>query len=146
MEGLLAYSYLWIYGFCSAQAYHERLDELFSAKPGDARLLELEKCAHRDKDTFARLSGYVEHEANAFDTAMFGKTLFEGLEKAYRSDGCDLEDFGKQCYALWKTLPKFLDHEQPFYTLCYVDEPLPWGKKQNGALLESAFAFYKGAK
>lgn len=48
-----------------------------------------------------------------------------------------------KCYAMWKLLPDCLNHEQPFFTLCYVDEPLPWGEKQNRALLESAFSFYR---
>lgn len=74
---------------------------------------------------------------------MFGKALFEGFDMAYHSGAYDIGEFGMKCYAMWKLLPDCLNHEQPFFTLCYVDEPLPWGEKQNRALLESAFSFYR---
>lgn len=145
MESLFAYSYLWAWGFCSMQEYNTYLDSMFSKTPDDELLLELEECADNYKNTFARLKRYFEYEINGFDSDRFGKILFEGLETAYNSGFYDIVEFGKSCYKMWNMLPDFLNHEQPFYVLCYADDPLSWGdEKQTRTLYEDAFNFYNG--
>lgn len=144
MECLFAYTYLWAWGFCSMQEYNLYLDNMFSETPGNELLLELEECSDNYKNTFARLKRYFEYEANTFDTDKFGKFLFKGLEKAYHSDAYDIVEFGSRCYQLWKLLPGFIDHEQPFYVLCYANDPLSWGdEEQTRTLYRDAFSFYK---
>ena len=80
LECLFAYSYLWAWGFCSMQEYNVHLDRLFSETPNNRVLLELEECSNNYKETFARLKRYFEYETNTFDSYIFGKTLFNGLE------------------------------------------------------------------
>lgn len=144
MEILFAYSYLWVWGFCSAEKYNVQLDKMFSETPDNGVLLELEECSINYKDTFARLRRYFAYENNFFKSDKFGKALFKGLEVAYNSGVYSITDFSQRCYELWKTLPEFLAQEEPFFVLCYADEPLSWGdEKQTCKLYEEAFAFYK---
>lgn len=144
MEYLFAYSYLWAWGFCSMQEYNIHLDSMFSETPNDEVLLELEECSDNCKNTFARLKRFFEYETNTFDSDTFGKILFKGLETAYNSDIYDIAEFGRICYKLWNLLPGFLGHEQPYYVLCYADDPLSWGdEEQTRTLYEDAFNFYK---
>lgn len=146
LECLFAYAYLWAWGFCSMQEYNVHLDRMFSETPNNKILLELEESSNNYKETFARLKRYFEYETDTFDSYIFGKTLFNGLEIAYKSDVYTIAEFGKICYQLWKLLPEFLMQEQPFWTLSYADEPLlSWGdEKQSRILYEEAFRFYKG--
>lgn len=117
---------------------------MFSEALGNEVLLELEECSDNYKNTFARLKRYFEYEANTFDTDKFGKFLFKGLETAYNSGVYDIVEFGSRCYKLWRLLPGFLDHEQPFYVLCYADDSLSWGdEEQTRTLYTDAFSFYK---
>lgn len=144
MESLFAYSYLWAWGFCSMQKYNACLDKMFSDAPDNEVLLELEECSDNCKNTFARLRRFFEYETNSFDSDKFGKTLFHGLEVAYKSKVYSINEFGSRCYELWNTLPGFLDKQQPFWTLSYADDPLSWGdEKQSRTLYEEAFSFYK---
>lgn len=145
LECLFAYSYLWAWGFCSMQEYNVHLERLFSETPNNKILLELEECSNNYKETFARLKRYFEYETNTFDSYIFGKTLFNGLEIVYKSDVYTIAEFGKICYQLWNLLPGFLVQEQPFRTLSYADDPLSWGdEKQSRIMYEEAFRFYKG--
>ena len=127
------------------QEYIVHLDRLFSETPNNKILLELEECSNNYKETFARLIRYFEYETNTFDSYIFGKTLFNGLEIVYKSDVYTIAEFGKICYQLWNLLPGFLVQEQPFRTLSYADDPLSWGdEKQSRIMYEEAFRFYKG--
>lgn len=100
LECLFAYSYLWAWGLCSMQEYNVHLDRLFSETPNNKILLELEECSNNYKETFARLKRYFEYETNTFDSYIFGKTLFNGLEIVYKSDVYTIAEFGKICYQL----------------------------------------------
>lgn len=120
------------------------LDSMFSETPGDEVLLELEECSDNYKNTFIRLKRYFEYEINTFDSDKFGKIFFKGLETVYNSGVYDIAEFGSRCYKLWSLLPAFLDYEQPFYVLCYADDPLSWGdEEQTRTLYRDAFSFYK---
>lgn len=126
------------------QEYNLYLDSMFSEKPGDEVLVELEECSDNYNNTFVRLKRYFENEINTFDSDKFGKILFKGLETVYNSGVYDIAEFGSRCYKLWSSLPAFLDHEQPFYVLCYADDPLSWGdEEQSRTLYRDAFSFYK---
>lgn len=143
MEYLFAYSYLWAWGFCSMEEYNVQLDKLFCESPANEALLDLEECSSEIKDTFARLQRYFTYETNAFNSEKFGKTLFDGLEAVYSSGVYSIADFGQRCYKLWKMLPEHLIQEEPFFVLCYADDPLSWGdEKQTCKLYEEAFDFY----
>lgn len=144
MECLFAYSYLWVWGFFSAEEYNAALDKMFSEAPDKELLLELEECSSQYKDTFARLQSHFAHETNTFNSDKFGKTLFKGLEAVYNSDVYSISEFARRCHALWKMLPEYLSREEPFFVLYYADEPLSWGdEKQTRKLYEKAFDFYK---
>lgn len=143
MECLFAYSYLWAWGFFSAEEYNVLLDKMFSESPDKEVLLELEEYSSNYKDTFARLQRYFTYETNTFKSDKFGKTLFKGLEAVYNSDVYSIDEFGRRCYELWRMLPGYLSYEEPFFVLSYADDSLSWGdEKQTRKLYEAAFHFY----
>lgn len=144
MEGLIVYSYFWALGVCSEKEYNLHLDEEFLKSPDNELLSELEWCSHNCKNTFVKLSNYFEKEEEKIDLTVFGKKLFEGLERIYRSKGFSLSEFGKVCYKLWNLLPQNIMYDEPFFTLCYADDLLPWGdERRTEELYEKAFDFYK---
>lgn len=148
MEILFAYSCLWAYGFCSAQEYNIHLDAQFSESPDNDMLLELEYCSGNCKNTFARLNRYFEYETDSFSSYIFGRTLFQGLEAAYRaayrSETFNITDFSKRCDNLWGLLPENIMHDDPFIILSEVYDMLSWGgENESRSLYEEAFDFYK---
>lgn len=38
--------------------------------------------------------------------------------------------FASRMYSLWKNLPSNIQNQQPFFTLCYADDPLSWGDEK----------------
>lgn len=133
MECLFAYLYLWTWGFFSAEEYNVQLDKMFSESLDNEVLLELEEYSSNYKDTFARLQRYFAYETSVFKINKFGKTLFKGLETVYNSNIYSITEFGRRCYGLWKMLPEYLSHEEPFFILCYADDPLSWGMRSSPA-------------
>lgn len=144
MEELLAYSYLWTYGFCDKNEYNEVLDQKFLINPTDETLLKLEECSHNYKETFTVLYGYFVNGSRTLDTNLFGKVLFGGLERIYNLNVYTISEFAKKGYQIWEILPESIDHEDPFFALCYADDPLSWGdENQTRNIYEELFKFYK---
>lgn len=143
MERLYAEFLLWKHGFYSRKRYEELLNDKFLSDLNNNFLLELEECSTNAINTsryFMRYWTYEEHELDAY---LFGKHLFSSLNLAYNATVISIEDFGKRCYLLWQDFPPHLNQIEPFWTLCYADDPLSWGDEaQARSLYEKAFIFY----
>lgn len=143
MELLYAYAFLWMYDLGSQYQYNAFLDKAFLAASDNDVLLELEECSENAKSSFARIKQYFEYESSNFDTAVFGKALFSGLEAAYKETACSISEFGNRCYKIWTMLPDGIQRQEPFHTLLYADDCLSYGdEQQTKKLYERAFVFY----
>lgn len=143
MERLFAYAYLWAWDLDSDQAYRDLLDDMFINLPENELLIELEGVVSNSKESFFRIKRYFDHENASFDKILFGKTLFERLEKAYVSNEIPIKEFAKRAYGMWNMLPRDVVEEEPFFILSYADDSLSWGdEKQARNLYEKAFSYY----
>lgn len=143
MERLYAEFLLWKHGFNAGERYEKLLNELFLIEASNDFLLELEECSTNALDTEQALMRAWNSGLSQFNVSIFGKHLFSGLKPAYHSSGMGIEEFGKHCYLLWCDLPSLINETEPFWTLCYADDPLSWGDEaQTRSLYEKAFAFY----
>ena len=140
-EKLLAYAFLLDVGIVSSSDYSKYLDSAFIETPDNDLLLELEWCVSDMQKSISiiRQRGY-EH---SIDYDVFGRVLFSKLEEAYFQNGIDIEVFGAKSYAIWQQLPAEIHQLEPFWTLCYADDPHSWGdEKQTREIYERAFRFY----
>ena len=141
MEKLYAELLLWYVGFHSSEQYNDLLNEYFLQDRENEVLLELEWCSSDLLDSLGRFTRYWEHECLTFDCDSFGVQLFGGLKAAYEKT--ELTEFARLGFALYRALPEEIAQTEPFYTLCYADEPLCWGDvEQTRMLYETAFAVY----
>lgn len=144
MEELFAYSYLWAYGFCDKNEYNDLLDKKFLMNPTNELLLDLEGCSNNYKETFAILYGFFNNGLNNIDSYLFGRVLFDGLEKIYNSNVLTICEFANTTYQIWNLLPESISLEYPFSALCYADDPLSWGDElRTRNIYEDVFRFYK---
>lgn len=142
MENLYAEFLLWYHGFTTKETYEALLNESFLNSTNNI-LLELEEISSDLLDTRGRFMRYWDYECPTFDSDTFGKRLFSGLERVYKSNNFSIDDFGKKCNLLWKDLPSGLEQTEPFWTLIYADDCLSWGDEtQTRKLYEKVFAFY----
>lgn len=143
MEKLYAEFLLWKHGFHPGEKYEKLLNKMFLSDSNNDFLLELEECSTDTLNTSEHFLRYWTYKHHELDTNVFGKYLFFSLNLVYHSTTISIEDFGNQCYLLWKDFPPPLDHIEPFWTLSYADDPLSWGDEaQTRGLYEKAFAFY----
>ncbi len=142
MEALFAYVYLWMLGLTDEKQYCDYLDELFLNSSKDNLLLDLECCTDA-KSAFERLKRYFDYETSQFDADLFGKTLFCGLNKNYLVT--DIELFVAKCYELYNLLPAAVERfEEPFHTLCYIDDVLELnGLQETKNRIEKMLSFYE---
>ena len=146
MESLIAAAFLWYHDLGTYEEYNSLLDKKFLQNPDSDILLELEWCSSDCGKTFEVLFHFWHYEYfQFFDTDIFGKNLFHGLETVYKSNSISLTEFGSRCYQLWTNLSNepICDIE-PFFTLSYADDCLSYGDEaQTRELYEKAFSFYK---
>ena len=144
MEKLYAEVLLWYHGFNDNNNYELLLNESFLNDPNNPILLELQEHSSSLLDTRGRFMRYWDNEEDSFDSNIFGKRLFAGLESAYTGNIFSIDQFGKRCYQLCKDLPSAIQEEEPFWTLRYADECLSWGDEaQTRMIFEKLFSFYK---
>ena len=141
-EELLVYALLLDVGIISKLEYGKFLDALFLEKPEDDLLLELE---WNFSDIQKSISAIYYHFYDcSIDYDAFGRFLFSKLEEIYYENRMDIQTFGAKSYAIWKHLPDTIHQQEPFWTLCYADDPLSWSdEKQTRKLYENAFHYYK---
>jgi hypothetical protein len=141
IEKLLSCASLLRVGLMSDREYNEILDTLFIKMPENDLLLELEFVSSDMNKTISIILYYCgEHNV---DYTVFGLFLMEGLKKTYLNLSMDIETFAAKAYELWKTIPSSIQRDEPFFTMCYADDPLSWGDtEQTRALYEKMFRFY----
>ena len=140
MEELLAYAYLLEMDLIPETVYEEKLNELFLQNPTDEDLLELEFLSSSKKETIIYIRTHINYYSMDYDS--FGRVLFGLLKPIYRS--MDIQRFWDIMYSLWESLPGDLQDKQPFWTLCYADDPLSWGdEKQSREIYEEMLEYYE---
>lgn len=143
MEELLPYAVLFhavLADGCSLeQMYEAKLHELFLHEPDNQDYLELEWMGSDMRGAVCYLWSHIDW--NTFDQARFGKALMDLIRPVYRSMG--IHSFGSWAYCVWESLPGSLQNIEPFFSLCYADDPLFWGDEpQSRALYEKMLSFY----
>lgn len=145
MEELLAYLCLYREGLLSGERCRAKLDELFLADPENELLLELEWGFRDIREMLCRAWSYWGAGAGDFSGDAFGRVLMAQLRELYRQEGNDIRRFAGRMYCLWESLPPWLQDRQPFWALCYGDDPLSWGDEaQTREICEAMLAFYDG--
>ena len=141
-EELLAFALLLDVGIASLSEYHEYLDEHFLKTPDNDLLMELEWHSSDMRESISIIRNYCYGDGIDYD--VFGRFLFSKLEEIYRQTRMSIQDFGKKSYAIWQQFPETIQQVEPFWTLCYADDPLSWcDEKQSRELYEKAFRFFK---
>lgn len=139
MEELLVYAFLLGEGLEVEEEYQIRLDNLFVNNPTDDDLLELEYLSSDLKESVIYIRTHFDYEN--FNQDVFGRALMQELKKCY--ENTELKIFARKMYLLWKNLPDNIQHVEPFFILCYADDPLSWGdEKQTRELYEKMLNYY----
>lgn len=139
MEELLAYAYLMGEGFDLEKMYEEKLNELFILNPDDEDLLELEFLSSNLKESIIYIKTHINYKD--LDIHKFGKEFMDLLKPIYKS--MDINKFGLWMYSVWEGLAGNLQDKEPFFTLCYADDPLSWGdEKQSREIYEKMLSYY----
>lgn len=142
VEILLSYAILLYVGLVSEVEYKENLDAHFLKHPDNALLLELEWRTLDIEGTIKIIFNYCLENSIDYDT--FGCFLISKLEEIYYQDDMDIQHFGSKMYLIWRVLPSEIENKEPFWTLCYADDPLSWGdEKQTRELYQKMFQYYK---
>lgn len=144
MEELLACVLLCYEGVIPEEAWQEKLDLLFLEHPEDELLQELEWSSSDWKGAYAKAREYCAAHRDSFRTELFGRSFLGHLEELYRTKGQEnIRWFAGRMYNIWKGLPPWFQDIQPFWTLCYGDDPLSWGdEKQTREIYENLFRYY----
>ncbi len=139
MEELFVYALLLYEEIVSEDEYLKRLDELFLEYPGNVDLLFLEWETNKNRAiTYIR----THIDCNRLDYNLFGKILMEKIKAYYNNT--DLKSFAAKMYCLWKNLPESIQRREPFFMLCYADDPLSWGdEEQSRNIYESMMNYYE---
>lgn len=128
----------------SEKEYNNILDTLFIKTPEDDLILDLEFVSSDMNTTISIIRLYCEE--HNIDYTVFGQFLMEGLRKVYSRYSSDISGFAAKVYELWRVIPSTIQSVEPFYTMCYADDPLSWGDiEQSRMLYEKMFRFYDEA-
>ena len=143
MEELLPYAVLIrgviCDGFPFGQMYEDKLHALFLAEPDNPDYLELELMGGDLPKAICYLWAHINW--NKFDQTRFGRALMDLIRPVYHS--MDIRSFGSWAYCVWESLPGGLQNTEPFFSLCYADDPLSWGDEaQSRGLYEKMLSFY----
>ncbi len=140
MEELFVYAILLYEELVTEDEYNKRLDELFLNTPENDDFLYLEWETDIQKAiTYVR----THIDSKNLDLERFGRILMSKLETIY-TNCSDIEYFAKRTYRLWENLPGNIQNIEPFWTLCYADDPLSWGdEEQTRTIYEHMLSYYK---
>lgn len=140
MEELLVYALLLYEGLDLEEDYNNRLDELFLEDPNNEILIDLEFMSNNIKESVVFIRRNFCYDD--FDQETFGEILMKKLKEYYANT--EIKVFASKMYSLWESLPGNIQNEQPFFVLCYADDPLSWGdEKQTRELYEHMLNFYE---
>lgn len=139
MEELLVYAILLYEELITEDEYNKRLDELFLSTPEDDELLYLEWETDMKK-AIIYVRTHIDY--NNLDLEQFGRILMSKLKTAY-VNCLDIKCFAGRMYNLWESLPGNIQNIEPFWTLCYADDPLSWGdEEQTRNIYEHMLNYY----
>ena len=142
MEELLAYAILLYEGIVTEEEYQERLHALFLEHPDDRTLLDLE-CETDIQKAVIYIRTWADYGYIGLHPETFGRALMEKL-RDYYARCTDLRQFGSKMHSLWESLPGNLQNMEPFWSLCYADDPLTWGDEaQTRSLYETMLSYYE---
>lgn len=139
MEELFACALLLIVGFPVEQAYTDCVDTLFAKDPENDLLTTL-IWEQNLKNAVLRVQRGID--PMRLNRERFGKCLMALLKQKYLA--CtNYERFAQSAYSVWRLLPYEISKENPFFYLCYADDPLGFGdEKGSREIYEEAFNFY----
>lgn len=144
MEELLACILLYGEDLLPWEVYQEKLDALFLEDPDNDLLQELEWNSGDRKGAYAKLREYWADRAGEIRMEVFGRFFMARLKEVFWREDLDLRWFGERMYVLWESLPPWLQDIQPFWTLCYADDPLSWGDEaQSRELYREMLEYYE---
>ncbi len=140
MEELLVYAILLDEELVTENEYNKRLDESFLNNPENDDLL----CLEWETDIKKAIIYVKTHiDYKNFDLERFGRILMSKLKMVYVNCS-DIKCFASRMYSLWETLPGNIQDIEPFWTLCYADDPLSWGdEKQTRNIYEHMLSYYR---
>lgn len=140
MEELFVYAILLNEDLITENEYSKRLDELFLNDPENDNLLYLE-WETDIKKAIIYIRTHIDY--NHLDLEQFGRIFINKLKVVYIN--CwDIKYFASRMYSLWKSLPGSIQNIEPFWTLCYGDDPLSWGdEEQTRNIYEHMLDYYK---
>lgn len=140
MEELLVFALLLYEDMVTEDEYNKRLNKLFLDNPEDDGLLYLEwETDIKKAVTYIRT--HIDYDV--LDYGQFGRNLMDKLSECYKNCS-DIKSFAGQMYNLWETLPGVIQDREPFFTLCYADDPLSWGdEEQTRNIYENMLDYYK---
>lgn len=142
VEILLSYAILLYVGSASDVEYKESLDAHFLKHPDNDLLLEFEWRTSEIEGAIKIIFDYCLENNVDYDT--FGCFLIGKLEEIYYQNHMNIQYFGSKMYSIWSVLPSEIKNQEPFWTLCYADDPLSWGdEKQTRELYQKMFQYYK---
>ena len=140
MEELYIFALLLNEEIISKESYFRRLDTLFLDNPKNELLLHLEWETNISE---AILYIKTQIDSNILDYELFGKILMEKI-KTYYEHNPNIKIFSDKMYRLWKSLPETLQKKEPFFALCYADDPLSWGdEEQTREIYKHMMNYYK---
>lgn len=141
MEELLVYAILLYEGLVTENEYNKRLDELFLTTPENDDLLYLEWETDISK-AIIYVRTHIDYKN--LNLEQFGRILMSKLKVVYKN--ClDIKYFASQMYRLWESFPENIQNIEPFWTLCYADDPLAWGdEKQTRDIYGHMLSYYEG--
>ncbi len=140
MEELLVYAILLYEGFVTENEYSKRLDELFLSDSENDDLLYLE-WETDIKKAIIYIRAHID--CNHLDFERFGRILMSKLKVAYINCS-DIKYYASRMYSLWESLPGNIQGIEPFWMLCYGDEPLSWGdEEQTRNIYEHMLDYYE---
>ena len=140
MEELLVYAILLYEELITENEYSKRIDELFLSNPENDDLLYLE-WETDIKKAIIYVRTHIDYKN--LDIERFGRILMNKLKVVYVN--CpDIKYFADRMYGLWESLPGSIQDIEPFWTLCYADDPLSWGdEEQTRTIYEHMLSYYK---
>ena len=140
VEELLVYAILLYEDLVTENEYSKRLDELFLNDPENEDLLYLEWETDIKK---AIIYIRTNIDYNNLEIERFGRILISKLKAVYVNCS-DIKCFASRTYHLWESLPGNIQNIEPFWTLCYADDPLSWGdEEQTRNIYEYMLDYYK---
>lgn len=140
MEELLVYAILLYEELVTENEYNKRLDELFLNNPENDDFLYLE-WETDIKKAIIYVRTHIDYKN--LDLEQFGRILMSKLEVIYVNCS-DIKYFANRMFGLWESLPGSIQNIEPFWTLCYADDPLSWGdEKQTRNIYEHMLSYYK---